>query len=230
MHNMDSIDKRILPLANYYALGHIHQIKTIQENGQYFVYPGPVFPNNFQELVDLQMGSFQITEVNDNYKISTENIKIPTKEIVNLEIEIDNGLTATEEIISLIDKHNLKDKIVLLKLFGIIKTGKTGDIQFDKIEEFIIKKGAYSFLRNISQLKTNDTQINLIDNDFENIDKIEEKVFDEYNKENPNEYNKYLPQLMEILSDEKNEDERSAVYEDRLISELKNTLDLGNLL
>ncbi len=225
---MESIDKRTLPLANYYALGHIHQVAHIEDCGQHFVYPGPVFPNNFQELADLQMGSFQITEIAD--KIITKNIKIPTKEVVSIETEIENALTATEEIITSLDKYNLKDKIVLLKLFGDIKIGKSGDIQFDKIEEFVKKKEAYSYLRNISQLKTNDTEINLIDNNFENIDKIEETIFKEYNKENQNEFNKYLPQLLNSLAIEKNEDEKSAVFEDRLISELKNILGIQDII
>lgn len=228
MFNMESIDKRTLPLANYYALGHIHQVKHIHEGGQHFVYPGPVFPNNFQELADLQCGSFQITEISD--KINTRNIKVPIKEIANIEIEIENGLTATEEIISSIDKYNLRDKIVLLKLFGILNIGKTGDVQFDKIEEFIKKKGAYSYLRNTSQLKTNDTQINLINDNFDNIEKIEQSIIQEYGKENQNEYNKYIPQIMNIFSNEKNEDEKSAVFEDRLISEIKNTLNLKDLI
>ncbi len=228
IYGMESIDKRTLPLANYYALGHIHQARVVEDSNQFFVYPGPVFPNNFQELSDLQRGSFQITEIDG--KIKTRNIKIPSKEVVNVNIEIENALIATEEIISTLDRYNLKDKIVLLKLFGTVKTGKTGDISFDKIEEFIHRKEAYSYLKNISQLKTVDSQVGLIDSNLENIDKIEESIFKEYNNLNPNEYNKYLPQLVSALSIEKEEDEKNAIFEDRLISELKNILGIEEII
>ncbi len=226
--NMDSINKRTLPLANYYALGHIHQVKHIQEGNQHYVYPGPVFPNNFQELVDLRMGSFQITEITD--KLTTKNIKMPIKEIAYIEIEIDNGLTATDKIIQELDKSNLRDKIVLLKLKGTLHTGKTGDIHFNQIEEFIQKKEPYSYLRNISQLKTQETEISLLPDDLENIEKLEEAIIEEYSKTNPHNFNKYLPQLIHTLSIEKNEDEKNAVFEDRLLSELKAVLNIDKLL
>ena len=96
--DMNSIDKNLLPHADYYAMGHIHQVFNIKENTSHFIYPGPAYPNNFQELVDLKSGSFQITEITD--KIKTINIKIPSKEVIYIEIELKNAHTATEEIIS----------------------------------------------------------------------------------------------------------------------------------
>lgn len=226
--NMESIEKRTLPLAHYYALGHIHQIKHIHEGNQHYVYPGPVYPNNFQELVDLKMGSFQITEILDT--VRTKNIKIPIKEIVYIEIEIDNGLTATEEIIQEIDKFNLKDKIALLKIKGTLNTGKSGDINFQKIEEFIHKKQAYSYLRNISQIKTKEAENFTLTQEFDNIEKVEEAIINEYSKTNPHDFNKYLTQLMHALSIEKNEEEKSQTFEERLLSELKNILNLEKVL
>ena len=85
-------------------------------------------------------------------------------------------------------------------------------------------------MKNISQLKTVDSQVGLIDSNLENIDKIEESIFKEYNNLNPNEYNKYLPQLVSALSIEKEEDEKNAIFEDRLISELKNILGIEEII
>ena len=223
---IESIEKQKLPLANYYAMGHIHQIFETHEANSHYVYPGPLFPNNFQELADLKSGSFQLVEIiNGNPK--TQNIKIPLKEVAYIEIKLNSGLTATQTIISELDKHFLRDKIVLLKLSGTLTQGKTGDIRFNEIEDFIRKKQAYVFLRNISSLKLQETEFVIESSTSDNVEDIEKKIMGEYSSKNPTNFNKYLPQLMSALSIEKNEDEKSAIYEDRLLSELKNVLELN---
>jgi len=228
---IDSLEKQKLPLANYYAMGHIHQVFEAHEANAKYSYPGPTFPNNFQELADLKSGSFNIIEV-DNGKTTVANVKLPLKEVAYLEIEIDDGLTATQKIISEIDKLNLRDKIFLLKLKGTLTKGKTGDIHFNEIEEFIKKKEIYAMLRNISAIKTQDTEFEMESHGTENVDSIEKKIMGEYSKQNPSDanFNKHLPQLMNALSLEKNEDEKSVVFEDRLLSELKSLLEIQEMI
>lgn len=223
---IESIDKERLPLANYYAMGHIHQRFETALGNSTFAYPGPTFPNNFQELVDLNHGSFSIVEM-DGSKIKTKNISLPLKEVVFLEIEIENGLTATEETIAQIDRQNLRDKIFLLKLTGTLKSGKSGDINFIEIGDFVKKKEAYSFLRNISSIKTVETEIEI---EFENNDEIEKKVLEEYARTNrENDFDNRLTEIMNSLSIEKNEDEREIIYEKRLIDDLKRVLELEGI-
>ena len=226
---MEYLEKEKLPLANYYAMGHIHQIFESKEKNSHYVYPGPTFPNNFQELSDLKYGSFQLVEIIGT-ETKTQNIKVPIKEVAPIEIEIKNGLTATEKIISELDKLNLRDKIVLLKLKGTLIQGKTGDIRFNEIEEFIRKKEAYIFLRNISSVKIQETEFEIDSSQTDNVENIEKTIIGEYSRKNPTDFNKYLPQLMTALSLEKNEDERSTIYEDRLLSELKNILEVNQIL
>lgn len=223
---MDSIEKEKLPLANYYAMGHIHQRFETFMGSSPFVYPGPIFPNNFQELVDLKCGSFHLVEI-DGSKIKTRSVLIPTKEIVYLEIELESGLTATEEIIASIDKLNLRDKIFLLKLKGTLTRGKSGDIRFNEIEEFVEKKESYSFLRNISSIKVQETDLDI---HVENSGDIEKKIIEEYSKNNPTDFDKVINDLMHSLSIEKNEDEKEVIYEKRLLDDLKNVLKLGEIL
>jgi len=129
--------------------------------------------------------------------MKTRNIKIPLKEVAYIQIEIENGLTATQKIISELDKVNLRDKILLLKLTGILKQGKTGDIHFNEIEEFIRKKEVYVFLRNISSVRTLETDFEMDSSPTENVENIERKILGEYSQKNPSNFIKYLPQLMD---------------------------------
>jgi DNA repair protein SbcD/Mre11 len=223
---MDSIERLDLPIANYYALGHIHKVFTKEDSNSKFSYPGPIFPNNFQELVDLGCGSFNIVEM-DRGLIKIENIKLNIKERIYLEIELDNGLTATEKIIGEIDRLNLNDKLLLLKLKGTLEKGKSGDIRFNEIEDFVRKKGAYSFLRNISSIINQSENMEI---EVASVENIEEKIFSEYSKENPNDFNKFIPDLLKALSIQKNEDEKVNLFEERLIHELKASLNLGEFL
>ncbi|MBT3642598.1 DNA repair exonuclease [archaeon] len=226
---MDSIEKEKLPLADYYAFGHIHKYYNETLNDSRFVYPTPTFPANFQELIDLKCGSFVLVEIENN-KTNTKRIQIPLKEVSLVIVDIDNGLTATQKIISELDKHNLNDKITLLKLRGIIQIGKAGDINFKEIEDFVKKKGAYVFLRNMSSLKLESQDFDAGENDSDNIEKVEERIFKEFSTVNSkNNFTKYLPTLMNVLSMEKAEDEKSAVFEDRLLSELKDLLEMRQL-
>lgn len=223
---MESMNKEDLPLANYYAMGHIHQRFETRLGNSVFVYPGPIFPNNFQELVDLKSGSFSMVEI-DGSKTKTESILLPVKDVVFQEIKLDNGLIATEEIIAVIDRLNLKDKIFLLKLTGTLIQGKTGDIRFNEIEDFVTKKEAYSFLRNISSLKVQEAEMEI---SADHKEDIEERIIEEYSKKNPADFNKVLNSLMHSLSIEKNEDEKEVIYEKRLFDDLIKVLELGGYL
>ncbi|MBT7706193.1 exonuclease SbcCD subunit D [archaeon] len=223
------VKKEKLPLANYYALGHIHQRFSTDIGNSRLTYPGPIFPNNFQELSDLQSGSFVMVEIS-GWDIKSSLIKIPTKEIVIIEEEVTNALIATETLIEKIDRMNLNDKIVLLKLRGRIEQGKTSDIKFDKVEEFIRKKGAYTYLRNISRLKTPEDILELDVVDTEEIESLEKELIKKFSTENPHDFNSQLPSLISALSIEKEEDEKTISFEERLIEELKQIMELKEIL
>ena len=119
--------------------------------------------------------------------------------------------------------HNLEDKIVLLKLTGTLEKGKTGDIRFDEIENFAKKKNSYVFLRHISSLKVRESEIEI---DIDETENVENKIIEEYIQKNPSDFNKIMPQLIEALSIEKQEDEKINIFEERLISEVKKILSL----
>jgi hypothetical protein len=208
---IDSVDETLLPKADYYALGHLH----IDYEHDNFVYAGPTFPNNFQELEELEHGSFYIVETQP---FQMKRIKLGDKKPVSLELEIKNALTATDKILAELDKLDLKDKIVLLKLHGKLEQGKASSIDFRKIEESVKAKGAYSILKNISKLITEEPEFKM---EIEDMNKLEDEIIKKYCQDNQSKLNILISPLLNALSLEKHEDENSQTFALRLFNEFK---------
>jgi DNA repair exonuclease SbcCD nuclease subunit len=221
---IDSISLNELPKADYYALGHIHVDFETQIEGHPAIYGGPTFPNNFKEFEELKFGKFYIIDVGGFTKIIQK--KIILKEVELIEIELDDALKGTKTIISELEKKDLKDKIVLLKVFGNLKQGKISDIKFQEIEDYLKKLGVYSFLKNTSRLdiERQEMQIQLSSPEKE---KIEEILIKNYEKENPSNFNNLIFPLIEALNLEKQEDEKTSNFEERLFSDLNKILNLN---
>lgn len=215
---VDALEISKLPFADYYALGHLH-IDFQYEN---FVYPGPIFPNNFQELEDLEHGRFCIIDTESDAENQFRKIELKIKEVVSLDIKIENALLATEKIISELEKKDLDDKIVLLRLRGILETGKNSDIKFSQIEETAKRKNAYFLLRNTHELKTKEAELEF---EIEETENIEDETIKTYIEQNPSDFNKYIFQLMNTLSTEKQEGETIESFTGRLSDEFKEILN-----
>jgi len=212
---IESVEADSLPAFDYYALGHLHMDFLYQN----FVYPGPVFPNNFQELEDLKCGSFYIVDTETAYLL--KKIEINLKEIASFEIELKSSLEATEKIISEISNCDLEDKIVLLRIKGELESGSISDIKFSQIENFVMQKNAYFLLRNTHELTTKEVELEI---ELKNSENIEEEVIQKYTLQNPSDFNSLIPELMNILSLEKQEGETNETFETRLMEGAKKVL------
>jgi DNA repair protein SbcD/Mre11 len=213
---MDAIETDLLPKADYYALGHLHL--DYEKDG--FVYAGPVFPNNFQELADLQKGRFYIVDTESQKPLRKIDLKI--KDVVFVEFEIKDALRATDIIIYELEKRDLNDKIVLLKIRGELETGKNSDIKFQKIEDFLKQKNAYFMLRNTHDLKQKEIELEIEVKESENI---EDDTVHIYSEQNPSQFNLSIPLLLNSLSIEKQEGETSETFLNRLVAETKKVLN-----
>ena len=200
-----SVDESLLPKVDYIALSHLH-IRYKKDN---LAYSGPIFPNNLPELEELQGGCFQIYE---NGKLTREEIKL--KKIVSLD--------STEQIILALDKEDLRDRVLILKLHGIIESGKISDIDFNKIEEFVKKKGVYSFLKSTTKLLTQESEFFLESTG----EALESQIIKNYEQKNPSKFNELIPLMIKSLQIEKQEDEKSVSFEDRLLSEIKKIIQI----
>ncbi len=213
---VDAIETDLLPSANYYALGHLH----IDFQYQNFVYPGPIYPNNFQELEDLQNGSFYI--VDTEKENSLEKIELKIKDVVLIEVEVRNAMIATEQIISEIEKRDVEDKIILLRIKGELESGSNSDIKFDQIEQIASRKKAYFVLKNNHELTSKEQELTV---EIKNIDNIEEEAIETYSNQNPVDFNKFIPQLIHSLSIEKQEGEKIESFTGRLMEESRKILN-----
>ena len=112
---------------------------------------------------------------------------------------------------------------MLLKLAGKLEKGKLSNINFKEIEE-VARGKAFAFLKSTSQLAIEETKIEI---DASDMDKIEEEIIKNYqSNQSDKNFSKFIPSLMNSLSLEKQEDEKSAVFTERLVLEIKKILNL----
>ncbi|MBS3074483.1 exonuclease SbcCD subunit D [Candidatus Pacearchaeota archaeon] len=216
---IDSVDETQLPHADYYALGHLH----IDYENKNIVYAGPTFPNNFEEIEELKGGSFYIV---NTLPFGFRKIPLELKEVVGIEMKITNALVATEQVLFELGKHELKDKIVLLRLYGTLEKGGLNNIDFLKISSYVLGKGAYCFLKSTSKLLKEETEIKIGDSGIHALPNMEEDIIKRYISENNSGMNKFIEPLIQILSSEKKEDEKTIAFTDRIISESKRVLNI----
>jgi hypothetical protein len=210
---MKAVDETKLPKVNYTALAHLHI--DYNKNGR--IYSGPIFPNNLSELEELKNGSFYIY---DNGAARKNEVKLA--EVISLTYETKNSLDATEKILNLLQEQDLKSKIVILRVSGILEKGKISDIDFQKIESFSKTKGALVFLKSTSKLHVAESETETEILDSENI---ESELLKQFEEKNPNKFNNLIAPLMRSLQVEKWEDETQSTFEDRLLSDSKKIIE-----
>jgi DNA repair protein SbcD/Mre11 len=242
----DSLSLSLLPKGfDYYGGGHIHKRLEKKIDNSLIVYPGPLFGSTFQDLEETAKG-----EKRGFYIVSFENkildcrfIEISVAEILYREILSSKWSTEKleNEITKNISELQVENKIVLLKVKGKL-IGKRSNIDFGKFSLDIANKGALLSFINTNNLSTDDTKIVSVqsDNKFD----IEREIFHENIKNFQSEStlsNKLKKQidsklvgnageiislsLLEILRNEKLDNENTTTYEDRIISTARSVFD-----
>ncbi|HLC31043.1 MAG TPA: DNA repair exonuclease [Candidatus Nanoarchaeia archaeon] len=209
-----AVDEKKLPKVDYVALGHLH-IHYHKENR---IYAGPTFPNSLSELEDLGAGSFYIVE---NGKPRKEIIQL--KKTAILDIEINDAHTATEKILKQMESEDIEDKIVLLKIYGIIEKGSTTDIDYVPIEVFARKKKVFVLLKTTTKLFIAEPALKM---DITETVNMEEAIVAKFKGKNEHIFNHLIEPLLRSLHIPRQEDEKAAVFEERLKAEAKKVLEL----
>lgn len=222
MSQMDSAPVSLLPKGfSYYAGGHVHIVKEAKLDGyNNIVYPGPIFPNSFSELEKLKTGGFHIY---DDGKLQHIPIRMCCVTSIQIDCSNKSPLQVSEDIQDTLTETDVNDSIVLLRLWGVLETGKPAEIQFSRIAELAQEKGAYLFMKNSVQLSskgfeevtvaaetTEDAETLIISEHLGQVKAL--SLLDEAERT-------LVISLMNSLDSEKDEGEKQADYESRIITE-----------
>ncbi len=205
---------------NYYAGGHVHYIFDKKFNNGLLAFPGALFPNNFIEIEKFKNGGFYI--VND--KLELNYIPITLKEVLSFKFDADTKLPEEleKEILNTIKDY--EDKIITIRVEGILKQGKPSDIDFKKIfskleQAFIVLKNTNKLSsKEIEEIRVESGNVNEIENKIvkDNIGKLQILKDEEAVTHN----------LILCLNKEKLEGEKNIDFENRLVEDFVKVLDL----
>ena len=244
----DSIPISLIPKGfDYYGGGHIHKRVEKKMDSSIIAYPGPLFGSTFQDLEETAKGEtrgFYIISF-DKQIIDCKFIEINVAEILYKEIVSQkwNSEKLKNEITRNISELEVKDKVVLIKVKGKL-LGKRSNIDFGKFSLDISERGALLSFININTLSTDETSSVAVQSN--NKLDIEREIFHESVKnfqtestlsnKLKNQINSKLTgkagenisiSLLDVLRNEKLENENASTYDDRIISVAKSVFDEG---
>jgi len=222
MKGMSSVPVSLLPKGfDYYATGHIHIKRVYDIDGKKIAFPGPLFPTSFDELEHYDSGF---------YIVEGGNIERKTVKLFDvLLIEEDATDRSPGDVEgSLMDKieNNLANTLVLLKVHGVLKSGKPSDINFKAVAARAESLGAITVKKNINKLLS--PSMEEIAVDAASMDNIERRIVEEHAEKMKlgNDTTSLIMSLMNVLKDEKGEDETNATFEEKIKGNAKKLLGL----
>ena len=248
MQFRDSLPISLIPKGfDYYGGGHIHKRVEKKIDNSVIIYPGPLFGSTFQDLEETAKGEkrgFYIISF-DKQIFECKFIEIKVAEILYKEIFSQKWSSEKlkDEITKNISELEVKNKIVLIKVKGKL-FGKRSNIDFGKFGLDISKRGAILSFININNLSTDEARSIVVQssNKFD----IEREIFHESIKnfqtestlsiKVKNQINSKLTgkpgenisiSLLDILRNEKLENENTSTYDDRIISCAKSVFEEG---
>ena len=211
----------------YYAGGHPHFQEYRKSGNAIIAYPGPLFPNNFEELETLRAGGFYIVEGTQHGIETIEWIRIETRTVIPIHIDCDgmNPHRVHEAALNALNE-NLEDAIVLARFTGTLD-GNSADIDWHAIYTHVRERGAYTYARNTHQLISAQQEA-----PEEVRGDVEETIIARFleSHEVPADFsNRALERLMAVLFDEKREGETRADFHARITQAFAREFEIAEL-
>ena len=143
-----SVPLSMLPRGfNYYAGGNIHKkIEGKFTDYPIVTYPGPLFGTDFRDLGDIAEGErrgFFIVEFDDAVR-NIRFVEVDMGEVVYHLFDADKK-TARQVDELLVEKAkdiDVENKIILFRVAGMMSSGRPVDIDFRKVKEILLERGA----------------------------------------------------------------------------------------
>lgn len=224
---MESTAVSYLPKGfDYYAGGHVHITEDLKMDGYPFVvYPGPLFPASFSEIEELKCGSFCFFE-NGNL----ERVQVKLKEPVVFHVNAEKK-SAQEVNVKLqeIAQENVKEKIVLLRVFGKLTQGVMADLSFKECIRTLYDSGAFYVLKNTTKLTSKEFEE--FQTTHSSTEDVEERVIKEHVGQvkigslDAKEETALTKELMQILGEEQHEGEKKYEYQERVLAAARSILE-----
>ncbi|MEK6899496.1 MAG: hypothetical protein AABX05_00065 [Nanoarchaeota archaeon] len=236
--HMDKIESQpasFLPKNfNYYAGGHIHHPTKIDLDGYgTLTYPGALFPNNFSEIEKYSHGGYYIVTFeqdvqNKQYqqKIDWIPLKIIEHHPIILNCNHKSPEVITFEVMELLNKINIKDSIITIRLNGTLSNGKVTDIDFKYIFTDLYSKEAYFVMKNTANLQSEEyEEIKITASDPE---MMEEEIIKEHLQQSKvfgaEKELTLTKTLLQALNNIKKEGETNNDFQERIIGNLDKIL------
>ncbi len=133
----------------YYAGGHLHKRLSGELDGSPVVYPGPLFGTSVTDLEVCAKGErrgFAIVEFDGIKTTKVDFVDLPTPKIFAKTFSATDKSSeqVAKEISEFVSKDSLHvvDSIVLLRVRGVLSSGKPSDIEWFRYRATLLKRGA----------------------------------------------------------------------------------------
>lgn len=143
----------------YYAGGHIHEKFLGTDYGFTITYPGTLFGGDYRDIERSANGLERGFYIGTFDEQKLENIEFVPISVCSYEpLAYDaNGLNVQnvqKELEKTVEKAEAKGKLVILKVFGELSSGRTSDIDFQKLAKQLRANGAIDVLLNYRGLSS----------------------------------------------------------------------------
>jgi len=204
---------------DYYAGGHIHHRNEQVYGKGKVVFPGPLFPCNFQELERFGNGGFYIIENGSPRFIDINNHDV---KVIKADAKGKSAKEVESELLAKVESLGKATGdacfILLIRVSGTLNEGKPSEINFRKLTEDAQKRGALVVRRNTNALSSLEYEEVKVSAD--SIEQLEEKLITEnMGKSKMKGERGLISAMMKALDVEKMEGETTATFEARLLSE-----------
>ncbi|MDI6721590.1 MAG: hypothetical protein QMD85_04315, partial [Candidatus Aenigmarchaeota archaeon] len=179
-------------------------------------------PTSFDELEEYESGFYII----ENGVMEWIDVKLFDNTIIKINADNKNPLEIESEIRKKLS--GAKGRLVLLRISGVMGSGKPSDIDFHSLTSAAMGNGAISVKVNRNALTTKEFEEIKIRHSA-SIEEMEREIIAEHASQikiRGFDNNSLVRDLMNSLKAEKQEDETNAVFEERIRTDAKKVLKL----